>query len=295
LVDALDSDSSVLKDFRVQVPSSASTITGFLSFMITSVQNPLVKQIRKLNRAKGRREQNLFLLEGTHLLETACQSNCSLVTLCYTEAWQARYPILWENASKRVERCELVSQDVLSTMTTTVNPDGVVATARFQPLTDVEITDFKLGLILERLQDPGNLGTIIRTAAATGVDGIWLSDDSVDIDNPKVLRASAGAWFQVPLLVSSDLKGVIKNHQKLGVNIVATLPNATQTYWDLQLTKPTLILLGNEGGGLSRELVELADETVTIPVFEGVESLNVSIATALILYEAQRQKILPKD
>jgi TrmH family RNA methyltransferase len=291
LVDALDSDSSVLKDFRVQVPSSASTIRGFLFLMITSVQNPLVKQIRKLHRAKGRREQNLFLLEGTHLVETACQGNCSLVTLCYTEQWQARYPLLWENASKLVERCELVSLEVLATMTTTVNPDGVVATAIFQPFTDVEITDFKLGLILERLQDPGNLGTIIRTAAATEVDGIWLSEDSVDIDNPKVLRASAGAWFQVPLLVSSDLKNVITTYQQKGVNVVATLADASQTYWDLKFTKPTLILLGNEGSGLSKELVNLADETVKIPLKNTVESLNVAIATALILYEAKRQKL----
>ncbi|ACB49753.1 tRNA/rRNA methyltransferase [Crocosphaera subtropica ATCC 51142] len=259
--------------------------------MITSIRNPLIKQIRKLHRTKGRREHNLLLLEGTHLVETAYKENCSLITLCYTEEWQARYPQLWESVSKRVKRSELVSADVLASMTTTVNPDGVVATARFQPRTEEEITDFRLGLIIERLQDPGNLGTIIRTAAAVEIDAIWLSDDSVEIDNPKVLRASAGAWFQVPIFVTSDLTTVIKKHKNHGVNIVATLPNATETYWQLQFTQPTLILLGNEGSGLSNSLIALADELVSIPLSQGVESLNVAIATALLLYEAKRQKI----
>ncbi|MGK7879857.1 MAG: TrmH family RNA methyltransferase, partial [Crocosphaera sp.] len=250
--------------------------------MITSIRNPLIKQIRKLHRTKGRREENLLLLEGTHLLETAYEANCSLITLCYTEQWRVRYPQLWENVSKRVQRLEVVSSEVLAAMTTTINPDGVVATSLFEPYIEAKITDFSLGLIIERLQDPGNLGTIIRTAAATGIDGIWLSDDSVDIDHPKVLRASAGAWFQVPMFVSADLKTVVEKYKNNGVNIVATLPNATQTYWDLQLTKPTLILLGNEGSGLSDSLVSLADKLVSIPLGEGVESLNVAIATALI-------------
>ncbi|MDJ0581597.1 RNA methyltransferase [Crocosphaera sp.] len=259
--------------------------------MITSIRNPLIKQIRKLHSTKGRREGNLLLLEGTHLVQTAYGADCSLITLCYTEQWRTRYPELWENVSKRVQRLEVVSSEVLAAMTTTINPDGVVATSLFEPYIEAKITDFRLGLIIERLQDPGNLGTIIRTAAATGIDGIWLSDDSVDIDHPKVLRASAGAWFQVPMFVSSDLKSVVEKYKNNGVNIVATLPNATQTYWDLQLTKPTLILLGNEGSGLSDSLVSLADELVSIPLGEGVESLNVAIATALILYEAKRQQI----
>ncbi len=291
LVDALDSGSSVLWDFRVQVPSSALTNGLSLFLMITSIRNPLVKQIRKLHRSRGRREQNLLLLEGTHLIETAYTQNCSLITLCYTELWQARYPQLWETISQQVQRCELVSLEVLSSMTTTINPDGVVATARFQPYTEGNINEIKLGLVLERLQDPGNLGTIIRTAAATEIDGIWLSDDSVDIDNPKVLRASAGAWFQVPLLINYDLKNVIKRYQDDGVNIVATVPNANQTYWELDLTKPSLILLGNEGAGISKELVDLADEAVSIPLGKNTESLNVAIATALILYEAKRQNL----
>jgi TrmH family RNA methyltransferase len=143
--------------------------------------------------------------------------------------------------------------------------------------------------VLDRIQDPGNFGTIIRTAVATGVDGVWLSSDSVEIDNPKVLRSSAGEWFRVPLVVSTDLRGIVREYQKQGVRAIATLPTATVNHWHLDFTRPFLLLIGNEGGGLSPELAEIADDAVKIPLFGGVESLNVAIATAVILYEARRQ------
>ncbi|YAI82572.1 MAG: TrmH family RNA methyltransferase [cyanobacterium endosymbiont of Rhopalodia sterrenbergii] len=262
--------------------------------MITSIKNPIVKQIRKLHRTKGRREQNLLLLEGTHLLQTACQSNCSLMTLCFTEQWQARYPQLWAIASQKAQRIELVTIEVLQSMATTVKPDGVVATMVSLKQPESVIADLQLGLILERLQDPGNLGTIIRTAVATEVNGIWLTDDSVEFDHPKVLRSSAGAWFQVPMIVSFDLSSVIRQYQQTGVQVIATLPTATRPYWEIDLTQPTLILLGNEGSGLSQKLVNLADEIVSIPLGKRIESLNVAIACAVLLYEGKRQRVNSK-
>jgi RNA methyltransferase, TrmH family len=259
--------------------------------MITSIKNPLVQQIRKLHRTKGRREQNLLLLEGTHLLQTACQANCSLVTLCFTEQWQVRYPQLWTIAFNKAQRIELVTTEVLQSMTTTVKPDGVVATMVSLKQPESVIANFQLGLVLERLQDPGNLGTIIRTAVATEVNGIWLTDDSVEIDNPKVLRSSAGAWFDVPMIVSFDLSTVISNYQQTGVQVIATLPTATQPYWEIDLTKPSLIVLGNEGAGLSQKLITLADKIVSIPLGKKIESLNVAIACAVLLYEGKRQRV----
>ncbi|WP_013321209.1 TrmH family RNA methyltransferase [Gloeothece verrucosa] len=258
--------------------------------MITSLQNPLVKQMRKLHRAKGRREQNLFLIEGTHLLETACKVKSSLMVVCCTPDWQNRYPQLWELASQKAQRAEIVTPEILAAMTTTVNPDGVVASAaRISNPTEL-ISPLSLGLVLEQLQDPGNLGTIIRTAVATEVEGLWLSDDSVDVDNPKVLRASAGEWFRVPMRVSQNLPQVIEDYKSQNVQVIATLPQGTKTYWEIDFTRPTLILMGNEGAGLSDELISLADIGVNIPLGGGVESLNVAIATALLLYEAKRQR-----
>ena len=116
-----------------------------------------------------------------------------------------------------------------------------------------------------------------------------MSRDSVDFDNPKVLRASVGEWFRLPMAIDCNLQQVVTAHQQQGVKIVATLPQANKTYWSIDYTRPTLILLGNEGAGLSTELIALADEHIQIPLLSGVESLNVAISAALILYEARRQ------
>ncbi len=257
--------------------------------MLTSLQNSLVKQIRKLHSTKERHKQQLFLLEGTHLLEEACAMNYPLVTLCCTPEWQIAHPSLWEEACSRCDRFEIVSEEILQAIATTIQPDGVVATAkRGDSPTQVPFTG--LVLALETIQDPGNLGTIIRTAAAAGASGLWLSSDSVDLDNPKVLRASAGQWFRLTTAVSEDLKTTVQHCQQSGMQIVATLPSATLTYWQVDWRKPSLILLGNEGAGLSSDLATLADKQVKIPLSPGVESLNVAIAAALMLYEAQRQK-----
>ncbi|MDZ8110710.1 MAG: RNA methyltransferase [Nostoc sp. DedQUE12a] len=256
--------------------------------MLTSLQNPLVKQIRKLHSTKERHKQELFLLEGTHLLEEACAVNYPLETVCCTPDWQATHPLLWEEACRRCDRAEIVSQEILDAIATTVQPDGVVATAkRSDGQTQVPFTG--LVLALETVQDPGNLGTMIRTAAAAGASGLWLSGDSVDLDNPKVLRASAGQWFRLATAVTEDLKATVQQSQQAGMQVIATLPNASLTYWQVDWRKPSLILLGNEGAGLSADLAAMADKQVRIPLSPGVESLNVAIAAALMLYEAQRQ------
>lgn len=259
--------------------------------MLTSLQNPLVKQFKKLHRVKERREQQLFLLEGTHLLEEACAVGYPLAIACSTPEWQAAHPQLWQHISQVADRVESVSPAVLEAIATTVQPDGVVAAAHHQSSELAFSNPVRLGIALETLQDPGNLGTIIRTAAAAGVDGLWLSHDSVDREHPKVLRATAGQWFRLPMVVSADLPQAIAQFQAQGGQVVATLPTAELTYWQTDLTRPTLLLLGNEGAGLSEPVAHLADVQVRIPLAEGVESLNVAIAAALILYEAQRQRL----
>ncbi|BAZ49992.1 tRNA/rRNA methyltransferase SpoU [Nostoc sp. NIES-4103] len=258
--------------------------------VLTSLQNPLIKQIRKLHSTKERHKEQLFLLEGTHLLEEACAVNYPLVVVCCTPTWQAAHASLWEEACSRCQRAEIVSEEVLSAIATTVQPDGVVATAKRSDRSS-QVPFNGIVLALETIQDPGNVGTIIRTAAAAGASGLWLSEDSVDLDNPKVLRASAGQWFRLTMAVSQDLKATVQLCQQQNMQVVATLPTASLTYWEIDWRKPSLILLGNEGAGLSAELATMADQQVKIPLSPGVESLNVAIAAALMLYEAQRQKV----
>lgn len=255
--------------------------------MLTSLQNPLIKKMKLLHRVKGRREQGLFLLEGTHLVEAACLSNRGFTTVCCTPEWQARYPALWTQVMSRSDRAETVSLEVLRAIATTIEPDGVVATLERASTPMPSFT--RLGLVLETIQDPGNLGTMIRTVAAVGAEGLLLSSDSVELDHPKVLRASAGSWFQVPMATSPNLAIELQRYREQGFQIVATLPTAADLFWNIDFQTPTLLLMGNEGAGLSPALSAFADQAVRIPLNPGVESLNVAIAAALILYEAKRQ------
>lgn len=257
--------------------------------ILTSSKNPLIKQIRKLHRGRERQKQTLLLLEGTNLIKAACEVDYGLETVCCTPQWRENHPQLWQEVQHKAERVELVSSEVLSAIATTVTPDGVIATAPRKTRQTPQVYTTKLGLAIEKLQDPGNLGTIIRTSVAAGVDSLWLSEDSVGFDNPKVLRASVGEWFRLPMAIDCNLQQVVTAHQQQGVKIVATLPQANKTYWSIDYNRPTLILLGNEGAGLSTELIALADEHIQIPLLSGVESLNVAISAALILYEARRQ------
>jgi RNA methyltransferase, TrmH family len=258
--------------------------------MLTSTQNPLVKHIRKLQSAKERRTAQLFLVEGTHLIQEACAVKYPLRTLCHTEMWQAHHPDLWAIASATCDRVELVSDEVIKAIATTVNPDGVVAIAPRLAAPNPSIPA-NLTIALSTIQDPGNLGTMIRTATAVGADGLWVSQDSVDLDNPKVLRASAGQWFRLAMGVSDNLAQLVTSYKQQGARVVSTTSHTKTSYWDVDYVRsPTLILLGNEGSGLSDELAALADVRVKIPMTAAVESLNVATAAALMLYEVRRQR-----
>ncbi|MEM7065670.1 MAG: RNA methyltransferase [Cyanobacteria bacterium P01_B01_bin.77] len=253
--------------------------------VITSTKNPIAKQFRKLHQAKERRRQNAFLLEGTHLLQEACAVGYSLLQVAATEAWCCTHEDMLGQLKRLTPDIRVVSPEVLNSMCTTVSPDGVVAMAQ-RVVPSAEWDTVSLGVALERLQDPGNLGSVIRTAAAVGCDRIWLTKDSVDIDHPKVLRATAGQWFRLPMQTLPSLDDLAA----LDVQLVATVPTASHDYWDLDLRQPTVFLMGNEGAGLSQQAMDLATHRVKIPLAPDVESLNVAIATAILLYEAKRQR-----
>ncbi len=260
--------------------------------MLTSIKNPLVKQIRKLQQAKERHKQNLCLLEGTNLLTTANQVKYPLEIVMATTQWQEKNNSLWENLATHSQRQEIVSEEVIKVIATTVNPDGVIATTK-RPSSELSTlpTNIPLGLILETIQDPGNLGTIIRTSVGMNVNNLWLSPDSVDLDNPKVLRASVGEWFKIKAYKENNLYELIDNYRHQNYQIIATSATADLTYWQVDFRQPSLILLGNEAHGLSSSLADLATHQVKIPLANQVESLNVAIATAMILAEYQRQNL----
>lgn len=264
---------------------------------ITSRRNPLVKRIRLLHDSRGRRQQGLLLLEGTHLVQEVLRLQLQPGELLATAAWLADHGALVAALPSGCV-CREVSQEVLEAAATTQHPDGVVLTlAPPAPAPQVPAAAAPpLVLALDGLQDPGNLGTLMRTALAAGVESLWMADGA-DPFQPKVLRASAGAALALPLLRESrtELAGRLAAAVAAGFQVVVAVrpgagPVAPLPYWQLDWTRPTVLLLGSEGGGVSPQLEALANQRATIPHSAEVESLNVAVAAAPLLLERLRQR-----
>ena len=269
--------------------------------LITSRRNPLVKRLRELHAAKGRRELGLVLLEGTHLVQEMIRlqlvaSDLGVSELLATEAWLGSHTDLVAALSPAVT-IHPVGQEVLEAVATTAHPDGVVLTLAMAAL-KAPPDGQEFVLVLDGLQDPGNLGTLMRTALAAGVDGLWLAEGA-DPLQPKVLRASAGAALALPMerMDRSALVQRLLTAAARGLQLVAAVPplavldgDQPVPYWQLDWTKPTALLLGQEGAGLAPELQALASHRVTIPHSAAVESLNVAVSAAPLLLERLRQQ-----
>ena len=264
---------------------------------ITSRRNPLVGQLRALHQAKGRREQGLLLLEGTHLLQEVLRLGLAPQRIMATTAWIERHGTLLAAAPLPLP-LQAVGEAVLEAVATTEHPDGVVLTLAAEALPrPADAAQFVLAL--DQLQDPGNLGTLLRTALAAGVEATWLGGGA-DPWQPKVLRSSAGAALALPLQREADRAGLLpllEGARAAGHQLVATLVEGSSAaaeapvpYWQLDWTRPTVLLLGNEGAGLHPELAALATHRVTIPHSAAVESLNVAVAAGPLLLERWRQQ-----
>jgi len=261
---------------------------------ITSRRNPLVRRLRQLHQPRGRDQQGLLLLEGTHLLEEVLRLQLQPVELLATPLWWARQGALAASLPEACT-CLVVADEVLAAIATTHHPDGVVLT--LPPPPEASSNSWpSLVLALDGLQDPGNLGTLMRTALASGVEALWLGDGA-DPFQPKVLRASTGAALALPLRREprAALRERLVAAQAAGLQLVVAVrpgagPPKPLPYWQHDWRRPTVLLLGNEGAGVSADLEALASQRVTIPHSRAVESLNVAVAAAPLLLERLRQQ-----
>lgn len=188
---------------------------------------------------------------------------------------------------------EVVTDSIFKKISDTVTPQGIVSVIKMQKYTLDDITGGNNPLIvmLENLQDPGNLGTVIRTAEGAGVDGIVLSRDCVDIYNPKVTRSTMGSIFRQKFVIAEDLCETMEMLKKRNIGVyAAALKSDSMTYDSADLSKPCAVLIGNEGNGLKEETIKCASETIFIPMEGQLESLNASVAAAILMYEAKRQR-----
>lgn len=257
-------------------------------YMITSTANQQVKQVIQLNKkAKHRNVQDVFVAEGTKMFLEAPRER--IVKAYFSESYVEKR--LGGKAAEDIP-CEVVEDSVFKNMCDTQTPQGVLCLVRqyHYSLKELLQNENPLLLILENIQDPGNLGTMMRTAEGAGVDGVILSPDCVDMYNPKTIRSTMGSIYRVPFFPANDLQEILRELRQAGIYTFAAYLGESQSYEKGDYTKGTAFLLGNEANGLSPDLAACADTRIRIPMKGKLESLNVSIASAILLYEACRQR-----
>lgn len=254
--------------------------------MITSNSNPQIKHIIQLQKkSKYREEQKLFVVEGIKMvLETPDRY---LDKVYISESFN---PDTAVSKWLKVHSYELVSDKVFKEMTQTQTPQGILASVKMKTYDLKQILKGDSFLILETLQDPGNLGTILRTAEGAGIDGVIMNRTCVDIYNPKVVRSTMGSLYRVPFLYTDDLIGTINQMKKDGVRFFAAHLKGKHNYCEANYKGKTAFMIGNEANGLSDDIAELANEYIKIPMAGKVESLNAAMAAGILMYEARRQK-----
>ena len=252
---------------------------------ISSTKNEKIKELVKLQTAKGRKKAGMYLLEGEHLVEEAIKERAQIKLIVVTSNRLEDYQNLLAQTDVQLL---VVSQDVFHKLSMTETTQGVLAVVE---IVKQEMLPHKGRLIvLDAVQDPGNLGTIVRTADAAGFDAVVLGTGTVDLYNDKVLRSMQGSHFHIPVF-QANLQEYLPILKEKGVQVAVTaLHRDSKDYSVLQGATDVAIVVGNEGQGVSSDVIELADVLVAIPMFGKAESLNVAIASALLMYKTNETK-----
>ena len=260
--------------------------------MIDNPRSPRVRAVAKLAKREARSRTGLFLLEGPQAVAEALRFRPELMVEMYsTPTALDRYTDIAQTAVDAGVDVEFVSEQVLETMADTVTPQGIVAVCRQFPTSvkDIFAAAPRLIAILEEVRDPGNAGTIIRAADAAGADAVILSGRSVDLYNPKVVRATTGSIFHLPVAVGAELESVLDKARATGLQVIAADIKGDDLLIARAkgvLAKPTAWLFGNEARGLSDEHYSLADHAISVPIYGRAESMNLATAASVCLYES---------
>ena len=256
--------------------------------VIESKDNTLFKYTKKLKERKHRTKENKYIIEGFRLVQEAFKAKCNIEYIIVNEGGKGK---LEEYLSQYMDSIKIyeMRNELFSQLTSTENTQGIIGVANINnSISDIN-GDFYL--LCDKVQDPGNLGTIIRTAHAAGVNAIILTKGTVDIYNDKTIRSTMGSIFYIPIIYDNDLT-LLKKLKDGGFSLVATSLEESKNFFDEDLVGKVILSVGNEGNGISEEIFELADKKVKIPMPGGAESLNVGVATSIILFEKVRQSLL---
>ena len=258
---------------------------------ITSKDNELIKHIRKLKDKKYRDESNEYVVEGVKLVEEAVKENAKIkqIIVCEdtTRTYEIPTHIMLEIAKYE---CISVSDKIFNIITQVTNPQGIMAiieknaqNAKIDYTQDIIV-------VLDDVQDPGNLGTILRTVDSIGLNQILVSKGTADCYNPKVVRSTMGAIFRIKIIEVENLAQAIKEMRKHHFKLMVTSLQTKNSIYDIDFNKK-IIVIGNEANGVSKEIQDMADEKAKIPMLGRTESLNASVAAGVVMYEYVRQKL----
>lgn len=255
---------------------------------IQSKDNLLIKDTKKLKEKKYRINSNMFLVEGFRFVEEALNSNFEVVNIFLNVSGEEKY----ENSCMKDKlqtntKVYSVSDSIFKGVCDTDNPQGILAVVRSIP---VEIKyDHGFYMLADKIQDPGNMGTIIRTAHAAGALGVIITKGTVDIYNDKTLRSTMGSIFNIPVIYDKDLS-LVQKLRSDGFKLITSSLDTDKNFYDVDLKQKVIISVGNEGNGISAEVYNICDLKIKIPMPGGAESLNAAVAASIMMYEVVRQK-----
>lgn len=258
--------------------------------IITSVNNSQIKAIKQLlTKAKERRKQGLYVVEGLKMFEEAFDEE--LIIKTYVSESFFKNKTVEEAEVFQALDYEILSDSLFKNISDTVTPQGIMGIVKSQ---EYDIMDLLRGedtflLILEDIRDPGNLGTMVRTAEAAGVTGIIMNSSCVDLYNPKVIRSTMGSIFRLPVYITENLTDTLMEIKSKKITIYAAHLDG-KPYGNQIFNGKIAILIGNEANGLSQENSKMTDKKIKIPMKGKVESLNAAVASSILMYEAARQR-----
>lgn len=259
--------------------------------MINSVSNRQVKEILKLQKqAKYRQSTGLFVAEGLKMLTEAAENGC-LIKLYISESVAAKDNKSLEKLCK-IYPFEIITDNIFKQLSDTVTTQGILGIIK-QPsynLTDILNCKKHMWLLLDNIQDPGNLGTIMRTAEGAGMSAVIMEKGTAGLFNPKTVRSTMGAIFRMPFIYTDDITETIKIIKDKGFNIYGAALGGSMVYYQADYTKGAGIVIGNEANGISDRVLKYVTQKIHIPMEGKLESLNAAIAAAVIMYEAARQR-----
>jgi TrmH family RNA methyltransferase len=255
--------------------------------MISSIRNPRIADAVKLKKRAFRERDRLFLVEGAQAVQEAIDKGPGLSTLFVSNGAESVVTRAEATGTDTIR----VSEAVMQHLTSTVTPPGLVGIAPFVDVPLVDVAGASLACILYAVRDPGNAGTVLRSADAAGAEAVVFSSTSVDVYNPKAVRSSAGSLFHMPVVREAGVEEAVEAFRASGSKVYAAAADGETDVYSLDLQSPSVFLFGNEAWGLPQEVAALADATVRVPIARAVESLNLAAAATIFLFEAARQRL----